>query len=114
MSYDFIDPKYWFDRAEEVRIRSDLMRDPGNRETMLRIAADYERLGERAVVEGKRLREDGQIEWREPPLELETAPELPAAQIDGFNVLDCPQDMGGQLAPFSPINPVQGQVKAVA
>jgi len=114
VSYDFIDPKYWFDRAEEVRIRSDLMRDPGNRETMLRIAADYERLGERAVVEGKRLREDGQIEWREPPLELETAPELPAAQIDGFNVLDCPQDMGGQLASFSPINPVQGQVKAVA
>ena len=57
MSYDFIDPKYWFDRAEEVRIRSDLMRDPGNRETMLRIAADYERLGQRAVIQAKRSRE---------------------------------------------------------
>jgi hypothetical protein len=54
VSYDFIDPKYWFDRAEEVRIRSDLMRDPGNRETMLRIAADYERLGQRAVNQAKR------------------------------------------------------------
>jgi hypothetical protein len=35
---------------------------------MLRIAADYERLGERAVVEGKRLHEDGQIERREPEI----------------------------------------------
>jgi hypothetical protein len=31
----------------------------------LRIAADYERLGERAVIEAKRLREGGQIERRE-------------------------------------------------
>ena len=57
MSYDFNNHEYWFDRAEEVRARSDLMQDPGNREIMLRIAADYEKLGERA----KRLRE-GQSE----------------------------------------------------
>ena len=54
MSYDFIDANHWFDRAEEVRIRSDMMRDPGNREIMLRIAADYERLGQRAVIQAKR------------------------------------------------------------
>ena len=50
----FIDPNYWFDRAEEVRIRSDLMRDPVNREIMLRIATDYERLGQRAVIQATR------------------------------------------------------------
>ena len=45
VSYEFNDPQCWFDRAEEMRPRSDLMRDPGNREIMLRIAADYERAG---------------------------------------------------------------------
>ena len=44
------------------------------------------------------------------------APErvLPEALIDGFNVLDCPQDTSGQPAAFPPINPAEGQVKAVA
>src|SRR3974390_2179170 len=54
VSYDFIDPKYWFNRAANVRTGADLMRAPGNRETMLRIAADYERLGQRAVNQAKR------------------------------------------------------------
>jgi hypothetical protein len=49
VSYEFNNPKYWFDRAEELRTRVDLMRDPGNREIILRIADDYERLGRRAV-----------------------------------------------------------------
>ena len=49
MSYDFNNPEYWFDRAEELRTRVDLMRDPGNREVMLRIADAYERLGRRAI-----------------------------------------------------------------
>ena len=53
MPYDFNNAEYWFNQAEEVRARSDLMRDPANKEIMLRIAADYEKLGERA----KRLRE---------------------------------------------------------
>jgi hypothetical protein len=48
MSYDFNNPRYWFDRAEEMRVRADVMTDPTNREIMLRIAADYERLGQRA------------------------------------------------------------------
>ena len=49
MSYEFNNPEYWFDRAEELRTRVDLMRDPGNREVMLRIADEYERLGRRAI-----------------------------------------------------------------
>jgi hypothetical protein len=49
MSYDFNNPEFWYDRAEELRTRVDLMRDPGNREIMLRIIDDYERLARRAV-----------------------------------------------------------------
>ena len=48
MPYDFSDPEYWFDRAEEMRTRAGVMKDITNREIMLRIAADYERLGQRA------------------------------------------------------------------
>jgi len=48
MPYDFNDPKYWFDRAEEMRARADLMQDPGNKEIMLGIADDYERVAQRA------------------------------------------------------------------
>ena len=54
MPYDFNNAEYWFNQAEEVRARSDLMRDPANKEIMLRIAADYERLGQRAVIQAKR------------------------------------------------------------
>ena len=49
MPYDFNNTEYWFDRAKELRTRVDLMRDPGNREVMLRIADAYERLGRRAI-----------------------------------------------------------------
>ena len=49
MDYDFNDPKYWFDCANEMRTRTDLMRDPGNRQVISRIVHDYERLGYRAV-----------------------------------------------------------------
>jgi len=48
MPYDFNDPKYWFDRAEEMRTRAGQMRDLTNREIMLLIADDYDRLGNRA------------------------------------------------------------------
>jgi len=48
MSYDFNDPKYWFDCAQEMRTGAYLMKDPGNRQIMLRIADDYERLSYRA------------------------------------------------------------------
>jgi hypothetical protein len=47
--YDFANPKYWFDRAKEMRSRAELMRDLHNKEIMHRIADDYERLGRRAM-----------------------------------------------------------------
>jgi len=48
MKYDFNDPKYWLDCAEQMRTSATSMKDSGNREIMLRIADDYERLGYRA------------------------------------------------------------------
>ena len=43
-----LDAKYWRDRAEEVRIHAGEMRDPVARETMLRIAEEYEKFAQRA------------------------------------------------------------------
>ena len=48
MRYDFNDPNYWFDCADEMRNRIDLMTDRGNREVITRIVHDYESLGYRA------------------------------------------------------------------
>jgi ABC-type phosphate/phosphonate transport system substrate-binding protein len=42
------DPKHWRDRAEETRTLADQMSDETSKQMMLRIAADYERLAERA------------------------------------------------------------------
>ncbi|HEY7662730.1 MAG TPA: hypothetical protein VH934_06380 [Xanthobacteraceae bacterium] len=42
------DPKHWRDRAEETRALADQMSDETSRQMMLRIAADYEHLAERA------------------------------------------------------------------
>ena len=38
------DPKYWRDRAEEIRILAEDMRDSESKKEMLRIAMHYERL----------------------------------------------------------------------
>jgi len=43
------DAKYWRDRADEVRARADAMHDAVARQTMLKIAEEYEKLGERAA-----------------------------------------------------------------
>ena len=42
------DPKHWRDRAEEMRRLATAMADERTRETMLRIAADYDNLARRA------------------------------------------------------------------
>jgi hypothetical protein len=51
MATSFInDPEHWHNRAEEARALGDQMNDEASKQTMLRIAADYERLVERAAL----------------------------------------------------------------
>jgi len=45
---------HWRCRAEEMRVAAEDMRDPETRATALRIAADYDRLAERAEERSKR------------------------------------------------------------
>jgi hypothetical protein len=42
------DPKHWRKRAEDMRMLANEIKDPLSKETMLRIADDYERLAKRA------------------------------------------------------------------
>jgi hypothetical protein len=48
------DPEHWRKCAEEMRALADEMQDEKSKQTMLRIAADYERLAERAEEQAKR------------------------------------------------------------
>ena len=49
------DPRYWLDRAEEMRRLAEEMRDPETRRMMLSIAEGYDKLAQRTKerAEGK-------------------------------------------------------------
>ena len=55
-SLDFFrsDARVWAARAEEMRVAAEDMKDPENKATALRIAADYERLAKRAAEMARR------------------------------------------------------------
>jgi hypothetical protein len=51
MATSFInDPEHWRHRAEETRTLAEAMSDEVSKQMMLRIAADYEKLAERAAL----------------------------------------------------------------
>jgi len=59
MATSFInDPEHWRKRAEEARTLANQMNDETSKQTMLKIAADYDRLAERAEARAKGARSD--------------------------------------------------------
>jgi hypothetical protein len=47
------DPKHWHTRAAEARAIADKLDDPQSKETMLRIAMEYQHLAQRAAERAK-------------------------------------------------------------
>ena len=47
------DAKHWRARAEEARVHAEQMDDPTVRQTMLKIAEEYEKLAQRAEARGQ-------------------------------------------------------------
>jgi hypothetical protein len=43
------DPEHWHDRAEEMRALAELMKGLDTHRKMLQLAADYDKLGDRAA-----------------------------------------------------------------
>ena len=59
MATSFInDPGHWRKRAEEARTLANQMNDETAKQTMLSIAADYDRLAERAEARAKGAQSD--------------------------------------------------------
>jgi hypothetical protein len=50
LSPHFNDPDHWRQRAEEARVQAEQMSDEQTRQTMLKIADDYEKLAVRAAI----------------------------------------------------------------
>jgi hypothetical protein len=48
MSSHLNDPNYWRDRAEELRVLAEHLKDPDAKAMILRCARDYDLLAERA------------------------------------------------------------------
>jgi hypothetical protein len=48
------DPEHWRKRAKDMRALANEIKDPLSKETMLRIADDYERLAKRAAERASR------------------------------------------------------------
>jgi hypothetical protein len=44
------DPQHWRQRAEEARVQAEQMNNEQTRQTMLRIADDYDKLAVRAAI----------------------------------------------------------------
>ena len=44
------DPKHWLDRAAEMRALSDTMQDDETKAIIIRLADDYDKLGDRAEI----------------------------------------------------------------
>jgi len=65
MPYNTSDPRYWFERADEVRAGANVMKNPINKAKMLRIAEDYEDLGLSAQL----LPKNGKTAAEQKPLE---------------------------------------------
>jgi hypothetical protein len=51
VDHDFLlHPEHWYKRAEETRVKAEsLNRDDRHKQQLLRVAAEYERLAERAT-----------------------------------------------------------------
>jgi hypothetical protein len=47
------DPKHWYDRAAEMRVLADDMKNDETQAMMLRLADDYDKLGDRAADRAK-------------------------------------------------------------